>query len=68
VFDFIGLLCLRSRGIFAVYFWANLCFSTLIGFFTPKIGTTPIWLFFMVTIGALAIKGIASSNVQRVRT
>jgi oligosaccharide repeat unit polymerase len=48
-FDTIGMLLLKSKKPLAIYAWSNLCFTTFIGFFTPKISSLPIWLF--TTIG-----------------
>jgi hypothetical protein len=53
-FDYAGLICLRSGRFLATYFWANLCFSALIAFFVPKIGSTPFWLFLALSLGAAA--------------
>ena len=43
--DAVGLQFLRGGTGIDFYVWANLCFVTFIGFFTPKIAAFPIWLF-----------------------
>jgi hypothetical protein len=54
-FDYMGLTCLRSNRFLPAFFWAQLCFASMIGFFTPKIGSTPFWLFLLLAIASLAI-------------
>jgi len=51
--DFLGLKLLKSGNILAIFAWSNLCFVSLMGFFTPKISSTPIWLF--VGLGIISI-------------
>ena len=43
--DWLGLAFLRTTRRLALFGWANLCFVTVIGFFTPKITGFPTWLF-----------------------
>lgn len=49
-FDYIGYLLLKSMSVFNHILWANLVFVNIIGFFTPKIGSTSIWLFVFIAI------------------
>lgn len=43
--DLAGYIFLKTRKSLAIYAWANICFVSFIGFFTPKISSTPVWLF-----------------------
>jgi hypothetical protein len=52
-FDSLGLVCLRSRMVLPTFFWANLCFTSMMGFFTQKIGSTAFWLFLSLCFAAL---------------
>lgn len=51
--DMVGLKLLRSRTLFASYAWANVCFVSFMGFFTPKLSTFPVWLFLGIAILSL---------------
>ena len=51
--DMLGLALLRSGRRLALFAWANLCFVTFIGFFTPKITGFPTWLFTGLAIAAI---------------
>lgn len=52
--DAVGLRLLKNGNNLSLYAWANLCFISFIGFFTPKIGSFPIWLF----LGMAFLSGI----------
>jgi hypothetical protein len=52
-FDYFGYVLLKSGNIFNHILWANLVFVDAIGFFTPKIGSTSIWI---LVILAFALK------------
>ncbi len=41
--NLLGYFLLKSRTPFNLYSLGNICFINFIGFFTPKIGTFPIW-------------------------
>lgn len=62
VTDFLALSLLRSQRPLAVFAWANLCFSSFIAFFTPKLVTFPIWLFVALGAGAIAIGALRRSG------
>ncbi len=51
--DMVGLKLLRSRTLLASYAWANVCFVSFMGFFTPKLSTFPVWLFLGIAILSL---------------
>lgn len=61
-FDCVGLLLLRGGRSLALYAWANLCFATFIGFFTPKISSFPIWLFMVMGMASL-LHALSSSGL-----
>jgi len=54
--DLLGLALLRTGRRLALFAWANLCFVTFIGFFTPKITGFPTWLFTGLGIAAVLWK------------
>ncbi|NMG73935.1 oligosaccharide repeat unit polymerase [Aromatoleum diolicum] len=54
-FDFLGRWLLKSANAASVYAWATLCFCNVIGFFTPKIGNFPVWLFLVIGVGAAVV-------------
>jgi oligosaccharide repeat unit polymerase len=47
-FNAVGAWFLKRNNAYAVYAWATLCFCNLIGFFTSKIGNTPVWFFLIL--------------------
>jgi hypothetical protein len=51
--DLLGLYLFSSGKPLAIFAWSNLCFTTFIGFFTPKITSFPIWLF--VVFGVISL-------------
>lgn len=51
--DLVGLKLLRSRTLLTTYAWANICFVSLMGFFTPKLSTFPVWLFLGIALLSL---------------
>lgn len=55
--DMLGLALLRSGRRLALFAWANLCFVTFIGFFTPKITGFPTWLFTGLAVVAVLWSG-----------
>lgn len=57
-FDLLALKLLASNDPFAFFVWSNLCFTTLIAFFTPKITQFPIWLFIGLSLISLLIKQV----------
>lgn len=60
-FDLLGRQLLRSGRPLAIYAWSSLCFTVFIGFFTPKIGSFPLWLF--VAAGCLSLLAGQSARV-----
>lgn len=63
-FNILGIWLLRNKSAFAIYAWATLCFCNFIGFFTPKIGNFPVWLF--VFLGVVAALSFASKRMAEV--
>lgn len=61
-FDLLGLHLLRSGRPLAVYAWSSLCFAAFIGFFTPKIGSFPLWLFVVAGLASLLAAPSAERN------
>jgi hypothetical protein len=53
--NFIALFFLRAANPFTLFVWANLCFASFIGFFVPKLVSTPIWLFVFVALVSVVI-------------
>jgi oligosaccharide repeat unit polymerase len=59
-----GYYFLKSGQPLAIYAWANLCFASLMAFFTSHLTTFPVWLF--VGLGIISMI-FGSSNSQRYR-
>ncbi len=62
-FDILALKLLESKNIFALFAWSNICFTTFIAFFTPKITQFPIWLFIGLGSFSLLIRQLHSNIV-----
>ena len=57
-FDLLAFKFLEFKNPFALYVWSNLCFTSFIAFFTPKITQFPIWLFMGLGLMTLIIKSV----------
>ncbi len=60
--DWVARRCLHSANPWARFAWATLCFTSAVSFFTPKITTTPVWLF----VGLGVIASMRSATVDGV--
>lgn len=65
-FNLFGVWLLRSQSAYSTYAWATLCFCNFIGFFTPKIGNFPVWLFlFFGVLAALLFRSKRMAEASR---
>ena len=48
IFDFLAAYLRRQGSAIGIFLLGNICFTTFIGFFTPKANSFPIWLFILV--------------------
>ncbi len=55
-FDVLALKFLESNDLFAFFGWSNLCFTSFIAFFTPKVTQFPIWLFIGLSLASLFVR------------
>lgn len=66
--DLVGLFVLNSGKSLALYTWANICFISFIGFFTPKISSFPVWLFVALGFSVIFLDYMGGAGpVQRQR-
>ena len=59
--DLLALFFLRSRSAVAHFAWANLCYASLMSFFTPKLTTFPIWLFCFAALIAIMMRRLSAT-------
>lgn len=62
--DVLGLLMLRAGTPLALCGWANLCFVSMIAFFTPKLNNTPTWVIGAFSIGSFVVHTLRSSSAR----
>ncbi|MRR54708.1 MAG: oligosaccharide repeat unit polymerase [Deltaproteobacteria bacterium] len=65
--DLAGLFVLNSGKPLALYAWANICFTSFIGFFTPKIASFPVWLFVVLGFSVICLGYMSAGPVHRQR-
>ncbi|MBL0225534.1 MAG: oligosaccharide repeat unit polymerase [Geobacteraceae bacterium] len=53
--DFAANFFLRQNTPVALFVWANLCFTSLIGFAVPKLSSFPVWLFAILGVGGMLL-------------
>ncbi len=62
--DILGLKLLQSGSPIALFAWANLCFTTFMGFFTPLLAEFPVWLFIGLGLFSVVIQSLNTDIFQ----
>lgn len=62
----IAIFLLARKTIFALFAWSNLCYASMICFFTPKLFSFPVWLFIILGLFVPASNEVFMKNKNKI--